>query len=115
MATISGNISSRYPQPLLQNLEGKDSILGRGMCMEFGVEVDGRVELLEGFVELEGEGICCIIARDAVPAGFGPKPIPYPLTTDSRTYASYGANYAVPKKSGHSHYAKHAGGHSYGH
>ena len=35
---------------------------------------------------------CCIIARDAVPEGFGPKPVPYPLTTHSHTYASYGSN-----------------------
>jgi len=39
---------------------------------------------------------CCIIAREEAPEGFGPKPVPFPLTTMSRTYNSYGSNYAVP-------------------
>ena len=39
---------------------------------------------------------CCIIARAKAPDGFGPKPVPFPLTTMSSTYNSYGTNYAVP-------------------
>lgn len=50
------------------------------------------------FSDLEEETVdeCCIIARSPVPAGYGPKPVPYPLVTHRQAYNSYGANRAVP-------------------
>ena len=96
---------------LLQNLEGKESILGRSIAiysLDDGTGVDNI--LLTG-VPLA----CCIIARDHVPSGFGPKPIPYPLTTHSHTYASYGKNVAYPSNVHTPTHTPYKGGHSYGH
>ena len=99
---------SEYPENLLQNLEGKESIIGRGMVRRIDTgNADGTIT--EGSIQ-----DCCTIARDQVPEGFGPKPVPYPLTTHSHTYASYGTNYAVPTNNGRSSYSSHPGGHSYG-
>ena len=70
------------PFALLQNLDGAESIMGRAVV--FNREDTGNVRT------------CCIIAREKAPDGFGPKPMPFPLTTMSKTYNSYGSNYAVP-------------------
>ena len=75
------------PQTLLQNLDGPESIMGRSICIKD-----------DGTNTREGGGIdeCCIIGRSPVPAGYGPKPVPYPLVTHRQAYNSYGANRAVP-------------------
>ena len=70
------------PFTLLQNLDGAESIMGRAVVIS-------RVN--NGVVRT-----CCIIAREEAPDGYGPKPEPFPLTTMSKTYNSYGSNYAVP-------------------
>ena len=75
---------------LLQNLEGPKSIMGRSLVLSRGVQ-DADVDNEEYEVTA-----CCVIARDAAPAGFGLKPNPYPLTASTHTYASYGTNYAKP-------------------
>ena len=84
-----GDSSSGYedlePFTLLQNLDGTESIMGRAILIERTLN-DGTVILKT----------CCIIAREEAPDGFGPKPVPFPLTTMSSTYNSYGTNYAVP-------------------
>ena len=71
------------PFTLLQNLDGIESIMGRSVLM--------RDPANNNF-----DKSCCIIARAKAPDGFGPKPVPFPLTTMSNTYNSYGMNYAVP-------------------
>ena len=70
------------PFNLLHNLDGAESIMGRAVVLSR--EINGNIKT------------CCIIAREAAPDGFGPKPVPFPLTTHSSTYNSYGSNYAVP-------------------
>lgn len=70
------------PFSLLQNLEGADGIMGRAVIINR--EDGGSIRT------------CCIIAREEAPIGFGPKPVPFPLTTHSKTYNSYGTEYAVP-------------------
>ena len=96
----------RTPQTLLQNLEGVESIMGRSVCI-FKEAAEEEFEEEEEEEE-EGDGMggggggteeineCCIIARSPVPAGYGPKPVPYPLVTHRQAYNSYGANRAVP-------------------
>ena len=96
---------------LLQNLEGKESILGRSIAIyALNPGTDVRDPRLTELVP----AACCIIARDAVPVGFGPKPIPYPLTTHSHTYASYGQNVAYPSNVNAPAYTPYKNGHSYG-
>ena len=58
--------------------------MGRSICL-----TDDRTDAAN-------DDDCCIIARTAIPDGYGPKPVPYPLITHGATYNSYGANYAVP-------------------
>lgn len=62
---------------LLQNLEGPKSIMGRSMVLSRGVR-DADVDNEEYLVTA-----CCIIARDVIPAGFGLKSTPYPLTAST--------------------------------
>ena len=94
---------------LLQNLEGKESIMGRSMVVWSLIDNTAIDSLVDSKVA------CCIIARDAVPNGFGPKPIPYPLTTHSHTYASYGKNMAYPSNVRAPTHTPYRNGHSYGH
>ena len=76
------------PINLLQNLEGPKSIMGRSLVLSRGGD---NVE-----DDMESISSCCIIARDIIPAGFGPMPTPYPLNASTHTYASYGVNYVKP-------------------
>ena len=80
--------------------------------LETPAEVTSAIDISSGYL---GAAACCIIARDSVPAGFGPKPIPYPLTTHSHTYASYGKNVAYPSNVHTPTHTPYKNGHSYGH
>lgn len=105
-----GDFTTTSPMNLLQNLEGKESIIGRSMVIYQLVDgTDFESDIVEVPVA------CCIIARDQVPAGFGPKPVPYPLTTHSHTYASYGKNVAYPSNVHKPTHSAYKSGHSYGH
>ena len=57
--------------------------MGRGICI---ITVD----------DITASAGCCIVARTPTPAGYGPKPVPYPMTTHQVSYNSYGKNYAEP-------------------
>ena len=45
--------------------------MGRSICLS-ETDPDDRDDVTTGYD-------CCIIARAPVPAGYGPKPVPYPL------------------------------------
>ena len=84
---------SDSPMNLLQNLEGKESILGRSIVIykvdQTDINFTNSVEKLL----LPDPLACCIIDRDAVPSGSGPKPkqndILYIIITAKFHYFTY--------------------------
>lgn len=77
------------------NLAGVDSIVGRTYLVT-DTELTAKNDIEDSITGNVALNSCCIIALAEAPEGFGPKPVPFPLTTHSSTYNSYGTNYAVP-------------------
>jgi len=83
------------PINILQNLEGVESIMGRSYYIT-DKAITAMTNNQPDNTRTKSVDFCCIIAQAEAPEGFGPKPVPFPLTTHSSTYNSYGMNYAVP-------------------